>query len=113
MTSQDSYMVYLDKSSVNVIRYDPPYYIIDGVFVYIDYSIDRAGLITERYFYDMKLNTIKRQQRKIDFYDLQGNFLSAEEYPDRSPELLEGYSNGWQLANYLFSLAYEKPFSAF
>lgn len=103
--------VFVDKTSIRVIRYDPPYYIIeaDSIFAYYDKrAIDRA---IERYFYNMKLKTIKSQTLYFIGYDEMGNEM--ERVPRTEVKLEEEKKGtvGWAVGDYIFAETYGKPFS--
>ena len=47
---------YIDINSINVIRYAPPYYVINSSLYLVDYSNNAIAQLNSTYFYDYNNN---------------------------------------------------------
>ena len=61
---------YIDINSINVIRYAPPYYVINSSLYLVDYSNNAIAQLNSTYFYDYNNNvssTLEKSENKTDF----------------------------------------------
>lgn len=104
---------YVDKSSVKVVRAEPPFYAIDGIIIQKDPMTGQTIHFTQRFFYNMDKHLIRNKKMAVSVYNEQGmllvkyNDVHDKDYrTKRLPSTPE-----WKVGDYLFSLAYGKPFS--
>lgn len=102
--------VYVDKDSVSVIRYEPPYYVIQANTFFVQYDQGIIKRCTDRYFYDYKNQTIQRQV--LDAYTYNEDGSIANHTGDNVPlMLMQSHTVGWDIANYIFFKSYNTFFS--
>mgnify|MGYP003092334856 FL=1 len=123
---------YVDISSINVIRYAPPYYVINSSLYLVDYSKSAIAQINSTYFYDYSQNvtsTLEKSKNKEEFtnsilkyagvkhkinsmptYDFSGNVLSTTPYSGNitTPALL---SPAYTAAMFSFYNSYKEYFN--
>lgn len=105
---------YIDKQSLCVLRYDPPYYIIQGDTVGKYYRDNgRIIRVTTKYYFDYNLKDIKYQNVQFTEYDINGNFLGSYptsgivSYLQEAEKDTSDYLTGW----FFFFFCYNIPFS--
>lgn len=110
--STDQSKEYIDLDSIDVVRYDPPYYVIQ-VDTYILNSVNQLGKnFTSRYFYNYNTKNIDAQLNKFAKCDENGA-LSAEVTFEEGKQpfmTLKKTSHGYDTAKIVFSKAYNLPF---
>lgn len=105
---------YIDKNSLNVLRYNPPYYIIQGDSISKYYYDNEQILrVTYKFYYDYNFKEIKWQYVLFTEYDKNGNFLGS--YTPTGPisnlKVAEKGSNEYFYGWSFFILCYNIPFS--
>lgn len=100
----------IDLNSVNVIRYDPPYYVINVFEYYEDYSKGLLGARQAQYFFDY--NTREIQRKTLNQYTSDGStdFEEVEDY-DTDLQMVSKDTGAYIIGNYLFYKAYGMYFS--
>lgn len=109
----DRYVGYIDKNTLQVLRYDPPYYIIEADIVYILYDRNQIMRTKERNFYDMKTGTMRTLPTYFTMYDMEGNKLRSFDSERTKPVTWKQGEHGWYITDHLFLIEYGKPFTAF
>lgn len=100
----------IDLNSINVIRYEPPYYIINVHEYYKDFS---KGLLEARqaqYFFDYNKREIQMKTLKRYTSDGSTNFEEVESY-DTDLQMVPKGTGAYLIGNYLFYKAYGMYFS--
>lgn len=98
----------IDLDSVRVIRYDPPFYVIEDIERLTKYS---GGSIEGiyRYFYDYDNKEVRRQD--IALRDVGDSWTYAVDVgAERPPEIAKEGTIGEVLANLAFQKAYNMRF---
>ena len=102
--------VYVDNDSVSVVRYEPPYYIIQVNDFFVQYDQGIIKRCTDRYFYDYKKQSIQRQV--LDAYTFNDDGSVREHTGDTTPLMaIPSHTIGWDIANYIFYESYNTFFS--
>lgn len=97
---------YVNKNSWKVIRYDPPYYIIQGDI--ISNSFDNNPIVcgTYNFYYDLDKQIMQVKAITIKAYDANGNLISNSGNTPFPLENVDSNSVGWIIGNYYFYRAY-------
>lgn len=69
--------IYMNFWQSNVLRYDPPYYIIRGNVIYEDYEYDKIISITYNFMYDYKRQIVLAKPFMATSYNKSGNALKT------------------------------------
>lgn len=69
--------IYMNFWQSNVLRYDPPYYIIRGNVIYEDYEYGNIVSITYNFMYDYNRQTVLAKPILATSYDATGNILET------------------------------------
>lgn len=69
--------IYMNFWQSNVLRYDPPFYIIRGNVIYEDYEYGNIVSITYNFMYDYNRQTILAKPILATSYDAAGNILKT------------------------------------
>lgn len=102
--------VYVDTSSINVIRYEPPYYVIQVNDYFVNYEYGIIKLCVDQYFYNYSDRTIER--KVIDGYAYTSHGTIESHTHDRTGLIdLPDHSVGWDIGNYIFHKSYNMYFS--
>lgn len=101
-TSDEISASYLDLNSIEVLRYDPPFYAIKVNDIYWPYDTDQFYLVTPTiYLYNFNTKVVKRNTEKTIFYSQSdGSYLETRNdfaSYDVSPTTNAGYE-----ADYVF-----------
>lgn len=109
----DKSVSYIDPTSVKVILYNPPYYIIDIKQSIRNYVTDQYGVMTVRYFYNLNTNTMEfRPMDLIMTSDAGKTWTSLYRYPQKQKEQsIIPHSSYWYIGNYAFYKAYKMYFT--
>ena len=123
---------YIDINNINVIRYAPPYYVINSSLYLVDYSNNAIAQLNSTYFYDYNNNvssTLEKSENKTDFtnkilkyagvkyrinsmqtYNFDGTAISITPYSESitTPTLL---SPAYTAAMFTFYKSYNKYFN--
>ncbi|MDN0047471.1 hypothetical protein QVN49_10695 [Megasphaera hexanoica] len=67
--------LYIDNNSIQVIRYAPPYYIIQGDYISHDFKTNTICVQTVKLFYDWENKIAKMQFLHGTVYELDGSLL--------------------------------------
>lgn len=97
---------YVNKNSWKVIRYDPPYYIIQGDIITNFFDNNSIIYGTYNFYYDLNKQVMKIKVIAIKTYDTNGNLISDSGNLPLSLENVNSNSNGWVIGNYYFYRAY-------
>lgn len=106
------YTTYLDNQLVESLRYDPPYYILKGRCVYIDYTKNgKIFRITFKIFYDMSQEKAKIQNISLEELSEDGTVLDETYIEEISkPSSISEGTNAFWVADYLFYKYYQENF---
>jgi len=102
---------YLDINSVQVIRYDPPYYIIQADAIVKYYTHGTILRITSKYFYNYNTKVIQAQDLSMiacnENGETQGNVVSA----NSTVWNIRWDNPRYKEADLIFKKAYDIPFN--
>ncbi len=106
--------VYIDRNSVVVVRYAPPYYVIQGKIIYVDYPANELWESIEKYYYDYSSKDMKMQNIQLTTYTFNGEQIDLDNFQSnlyyRTPSSVSWGSNGFSCGNILFYLCYNMLF---
>ena len=100
----------IDTNSINVIRYDPPYYIISVDEYHQNFSKGLLGARKAQYFYNYKTREMETKTLKQYTSDGSSNFTEDEYYNTDLRPVREG-TMAYLIGNYVFYKAYGMYFS--
>lgn len=69
--------LYFKKSSIRNIRYEPPFYIIEGDMYGKDYKDDKVRKLRVRFFYVYDKQTVDIYASEFIIYDNDGTYLDS------------------------------------
>lgn len=101
---------YLDMNSIQVIRYDPPFYIIQATVVTYDYTTNAAAGYENRFFYNFKSQTVKAQTLSTLLYDEKGLPTTQVILENPDVKLCDRYSVNGKAADKAFFNCYSMTF---
>ena len=107
----DRYVAYIDKDALRVLRYDPPYYVLEADTVYVLYELNQMMRTKERFFYNMDAGTMKSIPMHFTMYDENGKILSDEDSNQVQATVWKPREQGWYIADHVFMLEYNLPFT--
>lgn len=93
---------YMDISSTEVVRYEPPFYIIRGTVFRENYSNGDISSLTCTFFYDYDSQNVKYTYKKVAKYNEGGMETYSKEIQDSTPKNLPEYSTLGMAANFFF-----------
>lgn len=110
--SNPQYKEYLDLDSIQVLRYDPPYYIITAETYIFDYVHNLGIKYVNKYFYDYNTKVISWQMVGMFRCDEDGNIGNGGFLPEQKnfDIYLKDYSPGYHAAELAFQKSYNIPF---
>lgn len=100
----------MDLNSIQVVRYNPPFYIIQVTEGQKNYATGKLGAANVQYFYDYKNQTIKTKWLNSYTSD-NGTTFTKDEYTDTSLREVKPQTVAYFMANYAFFKAYGMFFS--
>jgi hypothetical protein len=110
--STKQYKAYVDLESINVVRNDPPNYVIQAESYIFD-SVNHLGMkYVEQYFYNYKTKNIDAELNKFAKCDENGNISKEFKFEDKKSThlTLTHTSPGYNAAKIAFAKAYNMPF---
>lgn len=93
---------YMDISSTEVVRYEPPFYIIRGTVFRENYSNGDISSLTCTFFYNYDSQNVKYTYKKVAKYSEGGMETYSKEIQDSTPKNLPEYSTLGMAANFFF-----------
>lgn len=106
----DTVTVYMDMNNIQVIRYEPPYYIIQEQELHKNFGKGLYGTRFVQYFYDYNKQTIK--MKYLQSYTNDGTHSwNEDEYLDTSIREVPKDTAAYMIANYAFYKSYGMFFS--
>lgn len=111
--STKHYKEYVDLDSINVIRYDPPYYVIQAETYVFDYVKHLDMRYVNQYFYNYDNKNINWQVNAMAKCDENRNISNEVTLEDgKQPYLALGKTSpGYRAAKIVFEKAYDIPFT--
>ena len=102
---------YIDMNSINSIRYDPPYYVIQATVLTYDYSTNTATGYQNNFFYNFNAQTVRTQTLSTTTYDTMKGTPSAQTInPDPEVATTDRYSVNGKAADNAFFNCYNMTF---
>lgn len=105
---------YVDKQSPVVIRYDPPYYIIQGKTVLVSYDNNTISEFTEKVYYDYDQQHMQSQTIYQTSYTFKGEYEGSLDYQNpylfSDPVEMPHNSVGSAIGELYFYLCYNMSF---
>lgn len=101
---------YIDMSSIQPLRYDPPYYIIKATVVTYDYTTNIASGYENKFFYNFKAQTVKAQTISTMLYDANGLPTNQIMLPSPAINACDRYSVNGKAADNAFFTCYNMTF---
>lgn len=99
---------YLDMDSIQLVRSDPPYYVIEGNIFKENYETSWIGKIKVKFFYDYRNKIMKAKFENGAVYDQNGRYLYPEAFNISRKNLQEVLKTtiGRQIGNICFRKLY-------
>ena len=104
---------YINKKSTKVLRYDPPFYIIQGNFILNDFDEDFIYCGTYNFYYDIEKQEMKAKLISTSVYDKAGNLIKSEKVSHPFIETVNWDTSLWHFGNAYFFCAYNRFFDPF
>lgn len=101
---------YIDTTSIQASRYDPPYYIIQATVLTYDYANNTATGYVNNFFYDFKSQTVMAQTVATIAYDINGNPVWQSSVPNAAVYPTDRYSVNGKAADKAFFNCYNMTF---
>ena len=101
---------YVDMQSIQSIRYDPPFYIIQATVITHDFTNNTTTGYENKFFYNFKAQTVKAQTIATMPYDANGLPAQAFMLPNPSVNLCAQYSVNGKAADKAFFNCYNMTF---
>lgn len=109
--------VYIDRNSVAVVRYDPPFYIIQGTTIGVYYNDNKILTMKTKFYYDYLLQEIQYQYIQGNEYTFNGDNIATIDFQEKTlrsrmtnmHSAVQGDGES-EYANFFFSLCYNMPF---
>ncbi|MCU6714493.1 MULTISPECIES: hypothetical protein [Megasphaera] len=106
--------IYVDSNSTKSIRYEPPYYIIEGKMFYEFFGSPEIFATTNLFYYDYSTRKVRVKGLNISAYSPDGTLLKIENKPsaiiDVSAKTHISTTAYSEAANFYFIKCYNKPF---
>lgn len=109
--STSRFKAYIDMDSVNVVRYDPPYYEIQATTYYFDYVLHGGMKRSMLFYYDYDKQTIAYQLQSLYECDEEGNVGRGGPSSITTIIPFKKYSPGYMAGELAFVKAYGIPFT--
>lgn len=106
----DTTTSFIDTSSVQSGRYEPPYYLIQATVLTYDYTNNTTTGYVNNFFYDFKNQTVKAQTLATIAYDANGNAISQMVIANPEVYPCERNSINGQAADKAFFQCYNMTF---
>lgn len=100
---------YLDLNSVKVVRYDPPFYVIEGDILVEDYESGKNYLFSEKYFYDYNRRSVK-YKIPYTYLEREGDWVLASTDIDGKLHEVNIGTQAGNVADALFYWCYKMYF---
>lgn len=110
ITKNMEYNVGIDTNSIKVVRYQPPFYIINVDEYHQNFSKGLLGARHAQYFYDYEKQEIETKTLSQYTSDGSSEFVEDEDY-NTELRLVRKDTMGYLIANYVFYKAYGMYFS--
>lgn len=104
--STSRFKAYIDMDSVNVVRYDPPYYEIEATTYYFDYVLHSGLKRSMLFYYDYDKQTIAYQLQSLYECDEDGNVGRGGHSSIKTIIPFKKYSPGYCAGEFAFVKAY-------
>lgn len=73
--------IYVDSNSTKSIRYEPPYYIIEGKMFYEFFGSPEIFATTNLFYYDYSTRKVRVKELNISAYSSDGTLLKIDNKP--------------------------------
>ena len=100
----------IDLNSINVIRYEPPYYIVNVTEYHKNFAKGLWGMRTSQYFFDYNKQEIQTKTLKQYTSDGSSDFVE-DEYYNTDLRTAQKDSLAYLIGNYIFYKSYGMYFS--
>ncbi len=101
---------YIDTTSIQNVRYDPPYYMIRATVITYDYTTNTATGYENNFFYNFKGQTVKAQTIATCVYNEDGTPSPAAPIANPEVNLCDRYSVNGKAADNAFFSCYNMTF---
>lgn len=101
---------YIDTTSIQNVRYDPPYYMIRATVITYDYTTNTATGYENNFFYNFKGQTVKAQTIATYVYNEDGTPSPAAPIANPEVNLCDRYSVNGKAADNAFFSCYNMTF---
>ena len=101
--------VFVDNDSISVIRYAPPYYVIQCDERIHSFTMGKWAQITSQYLYDYDNQIIKKRYVSMKARKEDSSWSNPFKYTKIAN--VSKYQVNWWVANYIFTKAYNMYFS--
>lgn len=101
---------YIDTTSIQNVRYDPPYYMIRATVITYDYTTNTATGYENNFFYNFKGQTVKAQTIATCVYTEDGTPSPVTPIANPEVNLCDRYSVNGKAADNAFFSCYNMTF---
>ena len=101
---------YIDTTSIQNVRYDPPYYMIRATVITYDYTTNTATGYENNFFYNFKGQTVKAQTIGTCIYTEDGTPSPVTPIANPEVNLCDRYSVNGKAADNAFFSCYNMTF---